>query len=342
MIAKITANFIDVIFYNIKNNIFLLFLLVTASLAGLVLSAYLEKDLFVIPNDFILYEKKEITATGNKNYSYFRDIERYSIFKEIEVKKVKPKVVNNNNGNNSKKLAAIKKNLVLRGTLILGSLKFAILYHSKKNKEESFKINSKVFETDAVLKNVEKDKVLLAIGSNTSYLEIDKKKTDISIIKKEKKERISSKPTNATKIPSLSSIKTGDKRLDDLIKSGGDESFNFEQEDAIKLDNNNVTVKKAYFDGALKNLPLMLSQAKAVPHLKNKEFIGYRLANVDKSGIFAKLGLKKNDIITSVNGEKVDNITQVMRFFSILQNEKFINVGLIRESTPIIINFSLI
>ena len=359
MIKKqIFSNFLRNLIYLIQNHWLYLLLLLNVSLAGFFLSLYIENNIFlkkIAPVTF--YTKNNIVFGSSKSYDFFSSIDKYNIF-SIPKKKEAPNTQNQNAQN--QKLASIIKDFELKGTVIVGSLKFAVLYHKKRRYESSFKIDQRIFATEATLKDVEKAKVLIAIGKSEQYLEIPKQKNNIIFSKVDKKKPVVAKKSAANKpiaIPSQSDrvipnvklspdkIVTGNPQIDKLLNptKKPEKDFDFDQPNAIKLgDNNNVTVKKDYFKNALQHLPLMLSQAQAVPHMKNQQFIGYRLARVQQSGIFARLGLRANDIITSVNGQKVDNISQIMRFFSVLQNESEINIGLIRQDTPITLNFSLI
>jgi len=83
---------------------------------------------------------------------------------------------------------------------------------------------------------------------------------------------------------------------------------------------------------ALENLPLLLTQARAVPYFKDGKPIGVRLYAVKPESIFSKLGLRNGDILKSINGNNLDDFNQAVRLFEKLRAEKEISVTLERNS----------
>ncbi len=326
-----------------------------AVLAGVTLSTYIENNLLIAkasyePVRFNSYDGK----SGQKPYTYFKDSTIYNAFTPLQkIPKKQPK--KKKTPNYLLELHKIQNNLELRGTILLGSINFAVLYHKKQRVEKSFQEGNKIFTTNVTLQKVKRDNVVLAFRGHSSKLAIYKTDNSKNIIvpvqpsKKKKKlvaEKKQPKKRSNQKAQARHNSSNNKKVLTDLKNEIAKEqylgNFNFNQKDAIKIQDDNINVKKEYFEGALHNLPVMLSHARAVPYNKNNEFLGYQLANVLKGGIFDKLGLKQGDIITSVNGEKVKDLSQVMQFFSVLKNEKYIAVDLLRDSNVFTINYSLI
>lgn len=80
------------------------------------------------------------------------------------------------------------------------------------------------------------------------------------------------------------------------------------------------------------NLPELLQQARAVPYTDASGKVGgFRLLDMQPGSIFEKLGLHKNDIIKSVNGQPVDSPAKAMELYNSLKNSASIAIGVERD-----------
>ncbi len=96
-------------------------------------------------------------------------------------------------------------------------------------------------------------------------------------------------------------------------------------------DQTEFTVSEAELNDALGNLPLLLSQARAVPYFRNGQSIGMRLFAIRSGSMYEKLGLQNGDIITSVNESSLSDPTQALKLFEQLKNERNISVKMERN-----------
>jgi type II secretion system protein C len=90
-------------------------------------------------------------------------------------------------------------------------------------------------------------------------------------------------------------------------------------------------VDEAELDKGLESLPLLLTQARAVPYFKEGRAIGLRLFAIKSGSLYEKLGLKNGDILKSINGNSLGDISQAMKLFEQLKQERSINLVLERE-----------
>ena len=90
-----------------------------------------------------------------------------------------------------------------------------------------------------------------------------------------------------------------------------------------------IQVDSAELDNALSNLPVLLTQARAVPYFKDGASIGLRLFAIRPGSLFEKIGLKNGDILKSINGSSLADITQAIKLFEKLKEEK--RIGLVLE-----------
>ena len=87
------------------------------------------------------------------------------------------------------------------------------------------------------------------------------------------------------------------------------------------LDNNQYIVDRAELDRSLENLPLLLTQARAVPYFKDGISVGLRLFAIKADSMYEKLGLRNGDILKAVNGSSLGDITQAVKLFETLKAE---------------------
>lgn len=91
------------------------------------------------------------------------------------------------------------------------------------------------------------------------------------------------------------------------------------------------------------NLPELLQQARAVPVMgAGGQVEGFNLVDIAPGSIYEKLGLKKGDIIRSVNGEKVDSPGKAMDMYNALRSgSSSIQIGIGRAGQEQNLNFSI-
>jgi general secretion pathway protein C len=114
-------------------------------------------------------------------------------------------------------------------------------------------------------------------------------------------------------------------RLDEF--GGGDASAG----GGITSNGDDFVVDEAELDKGLENLPLLLTQARAVPYFKDGRSIGLRLFAIKSGSLYEKIGLKNGDILKAINGNSLADITQALKLFEQLKQERSINLVLERE-----------
>ena len=90
-------------------------------------------------------------------------------------------------------------------------------------------------------------------------------------------------------------------------------------------------VDEGELNRAIENLPLVLTQARAVPYFKDGRSVGLRMFAIRSGSIFEKIGLKNGDILKSVNGQSLADLTQAVKLFGKLKEERSVNVVLERD-----------
>ena len=114
-------------------------------------------------------------------------------------------------------------------------------------------------------------------------------------------------------------------KLDDLGGGSPDSSG------GISSSGDEFVVDEAELDKGLENLPLLLTQARAVPYFKEGRSIGLRLFAIKSGSLYEKIGLKNGDILKTINGNNLGDISQALKLFEQLKQERSISLVLERE-----------
>lgn len=115
-------------------------------------------------------------------------------------------------------------------------------------------------------------------------------------------------------------------KLDDTPDSGAP------SKDGVSVSGTDeFVVDERELNQALENLPLLLTQARAVPYFKDGKSIGLRLFAIKTSSLFEKIGLRNGDILKSINGSSLGDLTQAIKLFETLKQEKSLNLILERD-----------
>lgn len=110
---------------------------------------------------------------------------------------------------------------------------------------------------------------------------------------------------------------------------------------SASAESTNVNVDAQELDDALANLPLLLTQARAVPYFKDGKSLGLRLFAIKTGSLFEKIGLKNGDILKDINGSSMSDITQAVKLFERLKEEKNISLTLERGKRDIVLNYNI-
>ena len=115
--------------------------------------------------------------------------------------------------------------------------------------------------------------------------------------------------------------------LDENKEGGG------EYKDGIAaLDGNHYMVQESELDQALQNLPQLLTEARAVPYFRDGHAMGLRLFALKSGSLYEKLGLQNGDILKSINGSPLSDLSQAMQLFERLKSDRSIGLTLERNS----------
>lgn len=96
------------------------------------------------------------------------------------------------------------------------------------------------------------------------------------------------------------------------------------------------TISRRMVEDATKNFDKLITQVRVVPAAD-----GMKIASMKSSSFFRRLGLRRGDVITSVNDQKITSVQDAMNVYKQLQQGNSITVGLKRHNRQRTINYNI-
>jgi len=100
-------------------------------------------------------------------------------------------------------------------------------------------------------------------------------------------------------------------------------------------------VSRSMIDKELGDMAKLQREARVVPHFKDNQYQGFKLVGVRPGSLYRSLGIRSGDIITSVNGTKIDNPGKALELFDQLKKSSNINVDIERRGQPRQLTYSI-
>jgi general secretion pathway protein C len=222
----------------------------------------------------------------NRTLDYYNQISKRNLFKIKDISKKKKPGINLE----SLKLTDLK--LKLLGTIVAkqSDNSRAIIgeLHSRESSNDIYKIGDRV--KTARLKMILREKVILTVNGKDEILEMERQSTGTSIY------------TRSTR---LSSTQKRLSRPSDLSRG--------------------ITLKRADVDNAVKDANKLMSQIRIKPYSgKGKD--GFQLSRIASGSLFSKMGFKTGDIITGVNGNKLNSMDDVLGLYKELKKADSLSI----------------
>lgn len=103
------------------------------------------------------------------------------------------------------------------------------------------------------------------------------------------------------------------------------------KEDGFERVAGKVTMTSAYRDKIVNaDLSKILMQATAEPFMQNGVIAGFKLSQIDSDSIFAKGGLRDDDVITALNGQKLNSVAGAVTLLKSMKDVAAIEIEIIR------------
>lgn len=81
-----------------------------------------------------------------------------------------------------------------------------------------------------------------------------------------------------------------------------------------------ISMQRSQIKDALGNVNELMRQVKVQPHFKDGEPDGLQLTNIQPSSIFGNMGLRNGDVISAVDGKKIQSVDDAMKLYKSMQS----------------------
>lgn len=110
---------------------------------------------------------------------------------------------------------------------------------------------------------------------------------------------------------------------------------NLKKVDGIENDGNNFTIKKSLLDEKMADISNVLTQARGIQITNPDGSLSFKIVDIEPGGIFSHLGIQDNDIITNINGSKINDLNEVMNLFSKITTIDQLKLTVIRGGSEV-------
>ena len=92
---------------------------------------------------------------------------------------------------------------------------------------------------------------------------------------------------------------------------------------------------------AMNDLPKLLSQARAAPHMVNGAINGFRLDYIAPTSFYEKIGVQTGDVLQRVNGVDIRDPSTMLNLLQQLKNEQIVKLDVFRNNQRSTITYEL-
>jgi len=100
-----------------------------------------------------------------------------------------------------------------------------------------------------------------------------------------------------------------------------------------------ITVGQKDLQDSIRNINQLLTEVRIRPNMNKGKPDGLSLAYIKQGSIFTKLGLKKGDIITGLNGKPINSPEDAFSFYKSLETGSDLSLSIRRDGKQEIINY---
>lgn len=102
-----------------------------------------------------------------------------------------------------------------------------------------------------------------------------------------------------------------------------------------------VTLMRSQIDTAMENVTELMGQIKVRPYFENGQPDGLMLSSINPQSIFRKMGLRNGDVITGVDGQKIESVDDALKFYESMRSSSGMKVDIKRQGRPKTIEYSI-
>ncbi len=101
------------------------------------------------------------------------------------------------------------------------------------------------------------------------------------------------------------------------------------------------SVDQSEIDYAMGNLDKLSREARVVPNFADGQTNGWKVFSIRRNSALRKMGLKNNDVLTSVNGMDLGDTEKALEVYSKLQSDKSFTLEVLRNGEPTTLEYTV-
>lgn len=116
-----------------------------------------------------------------------------------------------------------------------------------------------------------------------------------------------------------------------------------EKEGIRKIGEFSYEIDQSELDKSLSNMARLMTEAKALPKTDaSGNVIGFEIVYMKSGSLFEKIGIKKGDVLTRVNGYDLASLEKALELFSKLRSSDRFNIDIKRVDRPVTLDYSVV
>lgn len=106
-----------------------------------------------------------------------------------------------------------------------------------------------------------------------------------------------------------------------------------------QTEDNKFVVSRAEIDAQTANFNVLITQARAVPEMRGGQMVGFRITQIVPNSFYSKIGLKDNDILKAVNGDKMTDAAKGLELYQSIKSMPSIDLTIERGGKDVSFNY---
>lgn len=100
-------------------------------------------------------------------------------------------------------------------------------------------------------------------------------------------------------------------------------------------------IERGAVESALADMGRIMTDARLTPRVMNGSVQGFMVTEIRPRGVFDAIGLVDGDVLTSINGYRIDSPEKAVQVLSALKGESSFDLGVIRQGQPKSFRYSI-
>jgi len=102
-----------------------------------------------------------------------------------------------------------------------------------------------------------------------------------------------------------------------------------------------INLKRSVIEDATKNMNQLMKDVNIQPHFEDGKAEGLRISRISRSSIFRKMGLRRGDIITGVDGNAIQSVDDALSLYSNLKTASNVKIEIKRRGQTRILDYTI-